>query len=84
MLAIRSNYTYFRDFDDRAVPPPSLPLPAEISLRSWPSASSVSSAKINIESIYHTVATNAGYKNTHMSLVNSSIVINDLIAKYVG
>ena len=40
--------------------------------------------KINIESISHIAATNAGYENTHMSLVNSSIVINDLIAKYVG
>ena len=94
MLATRSTDISFRDFDDRvnikfpvsaiSVLPPPLPLPAETSPRSRPSASSISSAKINIKSISHISAANAEYENTHMSLVNSSIVVNDLIAKYVG
>jgi hypothetical protein len=88
MVATRSTDTSFRDFDDRvnikvpvsaiSVPPPPLPL------RSRPSASSVLSAKMDIKSISHIAAANAEYENTHMSLVNSSIVVNDLIAKYVG
>ena len=95
MLATRSTDTSFRDFDDRvnikfpsvsaiSIPPSPLPLPAETSPRSGPSPSSVSSAKMNIKSISHIAAANAEYETTHMSLVNSSIVVNDLIAKYVG
>ena len=94
MVATRSTDTSFRDFDDRAnikvpvstisVPPPPLPLQAQTSPRSRLSASSVSSSKMTIKSISHIAAANAEYENTHMSLVNSSIVVNDQIAKYVG
>ena len=91
MVASRSTDTSFRDFEDTNValsaisfPPPPLPLPAEVSFRSRPSASSVSSAKMSIKSISHIAAANAQYENTYMSLVNSSLAVNDLIAKYVG
>ena len=94
MVATRSTDISFRDFGDRVFmkvpvnaisdPPPPLPLPAEISPRNRPSASSVSSAKMYIKSISHIGAANAEYENTHMSLVTSSKVVNDLIAKHVG
>ena len=94
MVATRSTDISFRDYEDRMdtevgdstifVPPPPLPLPAEATLRSPHSASSISSGKMNIKSISHIAAANAEYENTHMSLVNSSLVVNDLISKYVG
>ena len=94
MVATRSTDVSFRDYEDRMdievaestafIPPPPLPPPAEATLRSPHSASSVSSGKMNIKSISHIAAANAEYENTHMSLVNSSLVVNDLIAKYVG
>jgi hypothetical protein len=92
MVTTRSTDTSFRDFEDRvnikvasvSVPPSPLPLSAEASLRNRPSANSVSSGKMSIKSISHIAAANAEYENTHMTLVNSSLVINDLIAKYVG
>ena len=33
---------------------------------------------------YHIAAANSEYENTNVSLVNSSMAVNDLIAKYVG
>ena len=94
MVATRSTDTSFRDFENGVFmkvpasaisdPPPPLPIPAEISFRSRPSASSVSSSKIYIQSISHIAAANAEYENTHMSLVTSLKVVNDLIAKHVG
>jgi neurofibromin 1 len=94
MVATQSNDISFRDFGDRVLmkvpvsaisdPPPALPLPAENSPRSRPSAISVSSSKMCIKSISHIAAANAEYENTHMSLVTSSKVVNDLIAKHVG
>lgn len=92
MVATRSIDISFRDFEDRAnirvaaiaVPPPPLPPSAEASLRSRPSANSVSSGKMSIKSTSHIAAANAEYESTHMTLVNSSLVVNDLIAKYVG
>ena len=92
MVATRSTDTSFRDFDDRvniqvdasatSVPPP--PLPLQTSPQSRPSVGSFSSAKMAINCISHIAAANAKYENTHMSMVNSSIVINNLIARYVG
>ena len=88
MVATRSTDISFRDFEDSvngkvpvgasAISVPPVPLPP----RSPPST--LSSAKVNIKSISHIAAANAEYENTHMSLANSSIVVNDLIAKYVG
>jgi hypothetical protein len=94
MVATRSTDTAFRDFEDRVnikfatrpVSPPLLPLASEPSLRNRPSTSSFLSPKISIKSTSHShiAAISTEYERTHMSLVNSSLAINDLIAKYVG
>ena len=89
MVAIRSTDTSFRDFEDtmnikvgtRSVPP--LHLTPEPSLRNRPSASSFL-PKMVVKSTSHIAATSTQYERTHMSLVNSSLAVNDLIAKYVG
>jgi neurofibromin 1 len=39
---------------------------------------------VSIKSTTHIAATNAAYEKTHMSLVKSSLSVNNLIAKYVG
>lgn len=89
MVATRSADTSFRDFEDnvnlkvaaKSIPPP----PASLSaLRNRPSANSVSSAKMSIKSTSHIAAANTQYENTHMSMVTSSLAVNDQIAKYVG
>lgn len=94
MVATRSTDTSFRDFGDkinikvtaRSVPSPSLPHDSEPSLHNRSSASSFQSAKISVKSTSHShiAAVSTEYERTHMSLVNSSLVVNDLIAKYVG
>jgi hypothetical protein len=94
MVDIRSTDTSFRDYEDkvnikvaaRSVPPPSLPHASDPSLRNRSSASSFLSAKISVKSISHShiPAVSTEYERTHMSLVNSSPAVNDLIAKYVG
>lgn len=94
MVTMRSTDTSFRDIEDkinikvaaRSVPPPSLPHDSEPSLRNRSSASSFLSAKISVKSISHShiAAVSTEYERTHMSLVNSSLALNSLIAKYVG
>lgn len=94
MVAMRSTDTSFRDLEDkinikvaaRSIPSPSVPHDSEPSLRNQPSASSFLSAKISVKSISHShIATvSTEYERTHMSLVNSSPAVNELIAKYVG
>ena len=93
MVATRSTDTSFRDFEDRvnikvaanSVPhQPLLLSPQAASLRNRPSANSVLSGKISIKSISHIAATSSKYENSHVSLINSSLAVNDLIAKYVG
>ncbi|KAF8806096.1 hypothetical protein BYT27DRAFT_7141632 [Phlegmacium glaucopus] len=92
MVATRSTDTTFRDFEDtvnigiaaKSIPPPPISFSMKASLRNRPSASSVSSGKMSIRSTSHIQAVNTEYEKTHMSLVNSSLAVNDLIAKYVG
>ena len=94
MVAMRSTDTSFRDLGDkinvkdaaRSVPSPSLSHDSEPSLRNRSSASSFLSAKISVKSASHShiAAVSTEYERTHMSLVNSSLAVNDLIAKYVG
>lgn len=89
MVATRSTDTSFRDFEDtvnigvaaKSVPPPPS---VKASLRNQPSTSSISSGKMSIKSTSHIQAANAEYEKSHMSLVTSSLAVNDLIAKYVG
>lgn len=85
MLQTRTTDVSFRDFEDTVnianVQPPA---PSEIPLRTRPSSNSVRSGRVNIKSITHIAATNAAYEKTHMSLVKSSLSVNNLIAKYVG
>jgi hypothetical protein len=85
MLQTRTTDVSFRDFEDTvniANVQPSVP--SEIPLRSRPSASSVRSGRVSIKSTTHIAATNPAYEKTHMSLVKSSLSVNNLIAKYVG
>ena len=94
MVAMRSTDTSFRDLEDKikikvaakSVSTPSLPLDSEPSLRNQSSSSSIQSSKISVKSISHShiAAVSNEYERTHMSLVNSSLAVNDLIAKYVG
>ncbi|KAF8165773.1 hypothetical protein B0H34DRAFT_794124 [Crassisporium funariophilum] len=91
MLATRSTDISFRDFDDNinlnaAESPPPPPPAADdgATLRTRPSSSSVKSGRMSIKSNSHISATNTTYENTHMSLVKSSLSVNNLIAKYVG
>lgn len=91
MVATRSTDTAFRDFQNtvdmgaaaKSVSPPPRPLSAEHSLRNRPSASSVLSGNMSIDSTSYIAATSAEYEITHVSLVNSSPAINDLIVKYI-
>ena len=93
MVPTRSADTSFRHFNDilstkmaaqsKFIPPPPFPL-SEASLRNRASASSVSSVKMSIKSMSHVAAVNAEYEQTHTSLVNSSLAVNSLIAKFVG
>ncbi|KAF8883153.1 hypothetical protein CPB84DRAFT_1817082 [Gymnopilus junonius] len=99
MLQIRSTDTGFRDFEDNyplsspssssgyTPPPPPPPPPSprpDIRLRPQPSSVSVRSSKVSIKSNVHLPATNTLYEKTHMSLVKSTLSVNNLIAKYVG
>ena len=86
MLQTRSSDVSFRDFEDTvniaAARPP--PPPDEVPLRNKPSCNSVRSGHVGIKSTTHIAATNTSYEKTHMSLVKSSLSVNNLIAKYVG
>ncbi|KAJ3504772.1 hypothetical protein NLJ89_g7765 [Agrocybe chaxingu] len=88
MLQTRSTDISFRDFEDNismasAEPSQQTP-PQDPPLRTQPSSNSVKSAKVSIKSTMHISATNTAYEKTHMSLVKSSLSVNNLIAKYVG
>ncbi|CAA7259350.1 unnamed protein product [Cyclocybe aegerita] len=88
MLQTRSTDISFRDFEDNismASAEPSQQTPVQDPpLRTQPSSNSVKSAKVSIKSTMHISATNTAYEKTHMSLVKSSLSVNNLIAKYVG
>ncbi|PPR04649.1 hypothetical protein CVT24_011867 [Panaeolus cyanescens] len=90
MLQTRSTDISFRDFEDNVNLPASEPSPSqppppqEAHLRSQPSSNSFKSSKMSIKSTLHIAATNTAYEKTHMSLVKSSLSVNNLIAKHVG
>jgi len=85
MLQTRTTDVSFRDFEDTVnIAAVQQSAPSEIPLRSRPSSNSVRSGRVSIKSTAHIAATNSAYEKTHMSLVKSSLSVNNLIAKYVG
>jgi len=90
MLQTRSTDTSFRDYEDEIVvtPPPQEHAEdlanADPRLRTRPSTTSVRSSKVYIKASVRIAANNINYEKTHMSLIKSSLSVNNLIAKYVG
>ncbi|KAG5648701.1 hypothetical protein DXG03_000048 [Asterophora parasitica] len=56
----------------------------EAALRAQSSANSVRSGKLSLNSTIQFPATKTTYEKTHMSLVKSTVPVNDLIAQYAG
>lgn len=89
MLQTRSTDTSFRDYEDEIVvtPPPqehAEETTMDPRLRTQPSTTSVRSSKVYVKASVRIAANNINYEKTHMSLIKSSLSVNNLIAKYVG
>jgi len=99
MSTNRSSDISFRDFESLdmliATPalyahrsgqtvPTNISEPSEPALRTRISSNSVKSAKFSINSRIPIPANNLTYEKTHMSLVKSSLSVNNLVAKFAG
>ena len=85
MLQTRTTDVSFHDFEDTAnIAAVQQSAPSEIPLRRRPSSNSVRSGRMSIKLTAHIAATNSAYEKTHMTLVKSSLAVNNVIAKYVG
>jgi hypothetical protein len=86
-LQTRAADLSFRDFQKDLVvtpPPPEHPPVVANTLRTQPSMSTLGPERVELKAHIPVAATNKNYEKTHMSLVVSSMSVNNLIARYVG
>ncbi|KAG5638079.1 hypothetical protein H0H81_001929 [Sphagnurus paluster] len=89
MLPTRFSDLNFRDYESNyiatAEPTENVPShPPEGHTRTQSSANSVRSGKVSLNSTIQVSATKTTYEKTHMSLVNNTVPVNELIAQYAG